>query len=1080
MSTNTPLNTPLPPTPPTLPTTTPSVPAASNRLYDIPSLENDGSNFATWKFRITTVLDIRGLNTVVDGSRPQPQQSASDYSQWIQADKEAKAQICLTLKDEPLSGVLHVATSKEAWDKLCKRYEGKGKQSMAYIIGELFRNTLSDESPMEPQLIAMRQKSHVLTSLGLTLEDTLVAIAMVISLPESYSTIRTILMSSEDKLSPDTVVAQVLIEEKSRNNSTAQTALVAHMGGKGKGSRKDGKDGNQLKKCSYCKKKGHIKDECRKLKAHQESKESKPTDSKSTEKKDGDLAAKVASVDVTDQPKAVCLYVAEALAERKSLLSRWIVDSGASSPMSSQRSWFHTYRDLIPPKKVWLGDEWYILATGFGQLHLDMMLENGQTCLTIIRHAYYVPELSGNLISVSYLTKRGYHINFTDNGCRIRDGSGTLCRIAYESENLYILKATPVIPERAYISRSLEEITEDTDLDPIALQTAYVARYSKANLNTWHRRLGHIASDSVKRLYQKHMVKGMKITDFRKHTHKEICVPCLKGKHARDTIPKETHSENHGILYRVSSDLCGPMEVQTPRGEKYFLTFIDGNSHYLKVKLLWLKSNTFSAIKALIEQAEVETGKRINFFQSDGGGEYGSNEFAAYFESKGIHHEKTNAYTPQENGVAERMNRTIEEMALSFLKDAGLPKTYWGYAVLYAVYIINRSPTRAIKGDLTPFEAYTGNKPSISHVRIFGCKAFAHVPHEKCQKLNAKTIECTHLGYSEHKRAYILLHRPSGRIFESRDVHFDEGDGAEAERVVIEADFTEKEHQISEKAPENEDDSTSDEAEVQGLLDDESEDGDDGDKPPDAGNEEPKHGLRDRPSNSSTSASNSHSGSANDPSVKRSSPIDSATQKAPGTSLTSSQPSRSVPNPPNQPDPPEIRHSGRTRKAPARDDDDHYFVTSYGHRSRPGGGACIGEDRGTSDRGGGDEIPDSDNNVTPVTDETAKATKVGDPLTYDDAMSRPDAAEWRKACRAELNMFKKQGLYEEVPKPRNRKIVGCKWVFFTKTGADGQIEHYKARVVAQGFSQVEGIDYNETFAPVTKFNSIRVLLTLAA
>ena len=86
---------------------------------------------------------------------------------------------------------------------------------MAYLIGKLFRNTLSDESPMEPQLIAMRQKSYVLKSLGLTLEDPLMAIAMVISLPESYSTIHTILMSSEDKLSPDTIVAQVLIEEKS-------------------------------------------------------------------------------------------------------------------------------------------------------------------------------------------------------------------------------------------------------------------------------------------------------------------------------------------------------------------------------------------------------------------------------------------------------------------------------------------------------------------------------------------------------------------------------------------------------------------------------------------------------------------------------------------------------------------------------------------------------------------------------------------------------------------------------------------------------------------------------------------------
>ena len=146
----------------------------------------------------------------------------------IRCDKFiSKQDVFLMLKDEPLSGVLHVTTSKEAWDKLCEHYEGKGKQSMAYLIGELFRNTLSDESPMELQLIAMRQKSHMLKSLRLTLEDALVAIAMVISLPESYSSICTILMSSKDKLSPDTIVAQVLIEEKSQKNSTAQTALVA-------------------------------------------------------------------------------------------------------------------------------------------------------------------------------------------------------------------------------------------------------------------------------------------------------------------------------------------------------------------------------------------------------------------------------------------------------------------------------------------------------------------------------------------------------------------------------------------------------------------------------------------------------------------------------------------------------------------------------------------------------------------------------------------------------------------------------------------------------------------------------------
>jgi len=94
--------------------TSKSIPA-SNRLYDIPSLENDAANFQTWKFRITTVLDIRGLLPIVEGTLKCPTESQSEeYANWQKLDKEARAQICLTLKDEPLNGVLHVATSKQA------------------------------------------------------------------------------------------------------------------------------------------------------------------------------------------------------------------------------------------------------------------------------------------------------------------------------------------------------------------------------------------------------------------------------------------------------------------------------------------------------------------------------------------------------------------------------------------------------------------------------------------------------------------------------------------------------------------------------------------------------------------------------------------------------------------------------------------------------------------------------------------------------------------------------------------------------------------------------------------------------
>ena len=107
-----------------------------------------------------------------------------------------------------------------------------------------------------------------------------------------------------------------------------------------------------------------------------------------------------------------------------------------------------------------------------------------------------------------------------------------------------------------------------------------------------------------------------------------------------------------------------------------------------------------------------------------------------------------------------------------------------------------------------------------------------------------------------------------------------------------------------------------------------------------------------------------------------------------------------------------------------------------------------------------------------MTDESARATVLGNPLTYHDTMSWEDHDEWIKACNAELEVLKKFGVFEEVPRPKDRKIVGSKWVFRMKHGPNRQIEQYKACIVAQGFSQVEGIDYNETFMPMTKFNSI--------
>ena len=263
--------------PPTLSTVASKAPEGSSRLFDVLSLNDDGTNFQMWKFCIQTILGVRRIWGVVSGDDAKPDQAThpTEYEEWLTKDKEAHVQITLTLKDEPLSGVLYSTTSAEVWRKLSERYEGHGKQSIAYLISELFRNTLLDDTSMETQLNSMRQKANILKTIGQPLNDSLVAIAMVISLPTSYSTLRTILMAADDQLTMDIIINQVLIKEKSKK-SPGQTALSAKATsqskekGKGKNKKK-----SQRKKgtCSYCSKSGHTEDVCYKKKRDEAAKD---------------------------------------------------------------------------------------------------------------------------------------------------------------------------------------------------------------------------------------------------------------------------------------------------------------------------------------------------------------------------------------------------------------------------------------------------------------------------------------------------------------------------------------------------------------------------------------------------------------------------------------------------------------------------------------------------------------------------------------------------------------------------------------------------------------------------------------
>lgn len=201
------------------------------------------------------------------------------------------------------------------------------------------------------------------------------------------------------------------------------------------------------------------------------------------------------------------------------------------------------------------------------------------------------------------------------------------------------------------------------------------------------------------------------------------------------------------MLELVHSDICGPINPISSSGKRYLLCFIDDYSRKAWVYLLKEKSEAFNYFKLFKRKVEIETGKNIKCLRTDRGGEYTSNEFSDFCKEEGIRRQLTTAYTPQQNGIAERKNRTVMNMVRSMLSSRKVPKVFWAEAVNWTFYVLNRCPTHAVK-DITPQEAWSGVKPNVEHFRVWGSISHAHISDEKRGKLDDKSTPCILLGFS--------------------------------------------------------------------------------------------------------------------------------------------------------------------------------------------------------------------------------------------------------------------------------------------------------------------------------------------
>jgi transposase InsO family protein len=215
--------------------------------------------------------------------------------------------------------------------------------------------------------------------------------------------------------------------------------------------------------------------------------------------------------------------------------------------------------------------------------------------------------------------------------------------------------------------------------------------------------------------------------------HEGICRGFALGKNVKKPF-SSSDNRSKEILDLIHSDVCGPMPVKSIGGSLYYVTSIDDYSRKTWLYLLKKKDEVFSKFQEFKAEIENLASKKIKTLRANNGGEYTSKEFVAFCKSARIRKEITIPHNPQQNGVAERKNRSVEETVKAIMNDQGLSMYLWGEATMTTIYVQNRSAHCILK-DMTREESFSGKKPNVEHLRIFGCPVYIHIRKDKRKKL---------------------------------------------------------------------------------------------------------------------------------------------------------------------------------------------------------------------------------------------------------------------------------------------------------------------------------------------------------
>jgi hypothetical protein len=600
---------------------------------------------------------------------------------------------------------MEAETAKQMYDNIVKIFQQDTDHNKHVLLQEFYNFKFNNAKDVIENISSLKVIVSKLNSLKSTIDEGMLIVKILTILPTEFKTFTTAW-----ELTP--------ISERKIENLISRL-LIEEMKLTNESKEVAFKTENKNRKCYICKKFGHMAKTCRQ------------NNNKFQYNKQCKYCKKY------NHPEEKCYFKNSSnkkynnnKGDHVSFMSshytnqnnyEMIVDSGCTSHMVNNKNMLSDIKDKKCTIYVAKENE-TMNAIGEGKI----MQEN-----YTLNNVLLVPSLSKNLLSVRAITDH--------------DG-----KVIFDKHNVIIQKDNREIIQGYKNDRGLYTIEIN--------QNIY-----EAYLVEWHRKMGHIGFNNLRKLEK--MAVGINI---KKEEQEYFCEICAKAKQTR--LPFKTERERASRpLQIIHTDVMGPISPKTWDGYSYVLTLLDDYTHFTKIYLMKYKSETFNNIKHFANEVENMHNLKISKIRCDNGGEYKNNNFQSWCREKGIIIDYTVPYSPQLNGKAERLNRTLMEKARALIFDSKLNKEMWGEAIYTSTYLTNRSPSETI--GCTPAEMWYNRKPNLSNIKLFGSVTYLK-NLQPLKKLDERCKKFILVGYAPV--GYRLWDPIKRKIIIGRDVIINE------------------------------------------------------------------------------------------------------------------------------------------------------------------------------------------------------------------------------------------------------------------------------------------------------------------